>query len=220
MHAIIFSELWLGLSISSIMRRQCQSKFCTLVIRIRKRELECRKDYLILKSLELLLSNPPHFGARVVHISAHLPRWWLLLSLRSRPPTDDERVGSLQRLLRLPLDPLHQVLARWHVMNQPDDLPRGPNAVIHIPIHKDLPPPLPAHKRRHVLKLPARALPLNFDCFLGDFVAKQPTRVPPSPEHELRIRLLCLDDGDFDIVVDGRFDRAHEPRAHVDPLCT
>ena len=171
------------------------------------------------KTLELLLSDPPHFGARVVHISAHLPRRWLLLSWRSRPPTDDERVCSFQRLLGLPLDPLDQALARWHVMDQADDLARGPNAVMHIPTHKHLAAPLAAHKGRHVLKLAARALPLGLDSFLGDSVAKQPACVPPSPEHELRIRLVRLDDGDFDVVVDGRFDRAHEPRAHVDPIC-
>ena len=52
MHAIsffclFFLELSLGLSLSSIMRRQCQSEFCTLVITHQKRELECRKDYQI-----------------------------------------------------------------------------------------------------------------------------------------------------------------------------
>ena len=66
-------------------------------------------------------------------------------------------------------------------MNQPDNLPRGPNPIIHIPIHKHFPPPLPTHKRRHILKFATRALPLNLHSLLGDFIRKQPARVPPPP---------------------------------------
>lgn len=103
-------------------------------------------------------------------------------------------------------------------MNQPDDLPRRPNPIVHIPIHEHLPPPLPTHRRRHVLKLPTHTLPLSLHRLLGDFIRKQPTRVPPPAQHELRIRLLRLHNGHLDIVMDGRFDRAHEPRAHIDAL--
>lgn len=141
------------------------------------------------------------------------------VSPRSRATTaDDELAGSVQRLLRLPLNPLHQLPTRRDIMNQPDDLPRRPNPIVHVPVDKDLPPALPAHKRRHVLELPARALPLRLDGLLGDFVAEEATRVAPPPQHEFRVRLLGFDDGPLDVVVDGRFDRAHEARAHVDAL--
>lgn len=103
-------------------------------------------------------------------------------------------------------------------MNQPNDLPRRPDPVVHVPVDKDLPPALSAHKRRHILEFPARTLPLGLDGLLGDFVAEEAARVAPPPQHELRVRLLGFDYGPLDVVVDGRFERAHEARAHVDAL--
>ena len=103
-------------------------------------------------------------------------------------------------------------------MDQADHLPRRPDAVVHVPVDKHLPPALPAHVRRHLLEFTARAFPLDPHCVLGDFVPEQPARVPPPPQHELRVRFLRVHDGGFDVVVDRRLDRAHEPRAHVDPL--
>lgn len=173
--------------------------------------------------LELLLSNPPQFRAGVVHILAHLPRRRLLLllllfPLRSWVTAHDELAGSIQRLLRLPLDPLHQFPTRRDIVDQPDDLARRPDPIVHVPVDKDLPPALPAHKRRHLLEFPALALPLHLHGLLGDLVAEQAACVAPPPQHELRVRLLRLDDGPLNVVVDGGFERAHEARAHVDAL--
>lgn len=102
-------------------------------------------------------------------------------------------------------------------MNQTHDLPRRPHAVILIPIQKHLTPPLPTHQRLHLGKLPRHALPLDARRLLRDLVLKQPTRIPPPPQHKLRIGLLRQDDAPLDIRVDRRLHRAHEARPHVHP---
>ena len=103
-------------------------------------------------------------------------------------------------------------------MNQPNHLPRRPHPALHIPTHKHLPPPLPAHQRRHLLELPARALPLHPHRLLGHLIPKQPTRIPPAPQHEFRVRFLRLHNRELDVMMNGRLDRTHEPRPHIDPL--
>ena len=90
--------------------------------------------------------------------------------------------------------------------------------VIRIPIDKHLATTFPTHVRSHLLEFPRRARSLDFDRFHRDLVPEQPGRVLPPPQHEFRIRLLRPNDGVFDLRVDRRFNRAHEPCPHVDPF--
>lgn len=94
----------------------------------------------------------------------------------------------------------------------------GTYAEIHISVDEDLPPSLPAHEWRDVLELPAGAGAFGLHSLLGDFVPEQPGRVLPSPQHELRIGFLRIDNRLLHVLMDRRFDRAHEACAHVDAL--
>ena len=103
-------------------------------------------------------------------------------------------------------------------MNQPNNLARRPHAKILVPIHKNLPPPLPTHQWPHLLELPRRRLLLNLHRLIRHLVLKQPARVLPPPQHQLRVRLLRVHDRLLDVMVDRCFDRTHEACSHVDTL--
>lgn len=103
-------------------------------------------------------------------------------------------------------------------MDQPNHLPRRPDSCLHIPILKDHFPPLPTHQVPHFLKFPCATLALNLLHFLRQPISEQPRRIPPSSEHQLRVRLVCLHDGLFYPNMYRRFHRTHEPRAHIDAL--
>ena len=103
-------------------------------------------------------------------------------------------------------------------MNQPNDLARRPHPKILVPIHKNLPPPLPTHQWPHLLELPRRRLLLNLHRLIRHLVLKQPARVLPPPQHQLRVRLLRVHDRLLDVMVDRCFDRTHEACSHVDTL--
>lgn len=90
--------------------------------------------------------------------------------------------------------------------------------MIWIAVEEDLSSSLARHIRRDLLKLARRALPLDLDRILRDLVLEQPTRILPPPQHKLRIRLLSLDNALLDIIMNRRLNRAHKPRAHIDPL--
>jgi len=59
-------------------------------------------------------------------------------------------------------------------MDQPNDLPCRPDPKVLISGQKYLPPPLPAHVRRDLLKFPCRALLLYLRSLLRNLVLKQP----------------------------------------------
>lgn len=103
-------------------------------------------------------------------------------------------------------------------MNQANHLARRPDAKVLIPINKHFAPSLPAHQRRHLLKLARGAFLLNLHCLLRHLVLEQSRGIFPSPQHELRISLLRIDNCLFDGHVNRRLDRTHEPRPHVDAL--
>ena len=90
--------------------------------------------------------------------------------------------------------------------------------MIRVAIDKDLATALPTHVRSHLFEFARLARSLDFDRFPRDLVPEQARRVLPPPQHEFRIRLLRRDNRVFDLRVDRRLNRAHEPRAHVDPL--
>lgn len=99
-------------------------------------------------------------------------------------------------------------------MNEDDE--RGKtNPIIHIPIQEHLPPPLSTHIRRHILKLPSRTLPLHLHRLLRNLITKQPTRIPPSPQHQFRIRLFRIHNRLLHLDMYGRFNRTHKPRPHI-----
>lgn len=98
------------------------------------------------------------------------------------------------------------------------DLGNPADPIIHIPIQKHLPPSLTAHQTRYFFEFSFFALPLDLHHLLCDFIPEQPARVPPSPEHQLRVRLLRLHDRLLHLQVYRRLNRTHEPRPHVYPL--
>lgn len=153
------------------------------------------------------------------------------------------RRNKLELLLESPLgfytNPLDEVLAGRNIMNQANDLASSPDliirvsmcpkatrriqmgesityTVVRITINEDLPAPLPADIGRDLCKLPGLALPLDLERLLCDLVLIQAGSVGPPAQHEGRVRLVGLDDLLLDVLVDGRLDRAHEARAHVD----
>jgi len=77
---------------------------------------------------------------------------------------------------------------------------------------------LSTNVRRDLFELAGRALLLHLDGFHRDLVLEEPGRIFPSPQNELGICLLSLNDSLLDLVVDRRLHGTHEASAHVDAL--
>lgn len=90
--------------------------------------------------------------------------------------------------------------------------------VVNIAIQEHLATTLAADKRGDLGELASRALLLNLQRLLSDFVRKQTRRIPPATQHQRRIRLLGTDDGLLDLMMNRRFKRTHEPSTHIDTL--
>lgn len=88
--------------------------------------------------------------------------------------------------------------------------------IIRVSVEENLPSPLPADIRPHSLKLLRSRIILNLIRLTGNLILEQPARIPPLAQNQLRVRLLRLDNALLDIMMDRRFERAHESRAHVD----
>lgn len=88
--------------------------------------------------------------------------------------------------------------------------------VLRITIDKHLPAPRTIHIRRNLRKLASGTLLLHLQRLVRDLVFVQTRRVSPAAQNKRCVRLLRLNDLLLDVVVDGRLDRAHKARAHVD----
>lgn len=89
-----------------------------------------------------------------------------------------------------------------------------------VTILENLASSLARNVRRNLLELARLALALDLDGVGRDLVLEQPTGVLPPAQDKLRIGLLRVDNGLFDVLVDRGFHRAHESGAHVDALGT
>lgn len=125
---------------------------------------------------------------------------------------------GLQRVLGLLLDPLDEDVAGGDVVDEPDDLAGGPDAVVRVAAGEDLAAALAADEGGDLGELAGLALALDLDDGVGDLVAVEAGRVGPATHDQRRVGLLSLDDLLLDLLVDRRLHRAHEPRAHVDAL--
>lgn len=101
-------------------------------------------------------------------------------------------------------------------MDETDDLPSSPHAILRIPVKENLPTSLTADKRRDLGELTGLTLALDLQGLLGDAVAVQARGVAPPAQQERRVRLAGPHDGLLDGLVDGGLDGAEEARAHVD----
>lgn len=91
-------------------------------------------------------------------------------------------------------------------------------SVINVTLQENLATTLAADQRRDLFEIARRALLLDLGGLAGDLVAEETSGVLPAAHDQRRVGLLCLYDGFFNILMDWRFDRAHEARAHVDSL--
>lgn len=93
-------------------------------------------------------------------------------------------------------------------------------AKVLVTIDEHLPSTLSAHVLGNLLELASWAGLLDRNGRLRDLVGEKARGIPPPPEDELGICLLCIDDSLLDVLVDGGLDGSHEAGAHVDTAGT
>jgi hypothetical protein len=86
---------------------------------------------------------------------------------------------------------------------------------VRITIREDLSTTRAADERTHGRELLGARIGFNAVGLSADGILEQPRRVLPLPQHQLCIRLLRLHNALLDIMMNGRFQRAHEPRPHI-----
>lgn len=92
--------------------------------------------------------------------------------------------------------------------------------MLNVTLEENFSPSGSADDRCHFSKLAGFTRGLDLDCLFRHVIGKHATRVLPPPQDQRRLMLVAIDNGLFNIYVDGRFDRAHESGAHIDARCS
>lgn len=150
------------------------------------------------RDIRLSIQISIHIESMCEIVRSHQPKTGSQLRLRPHP----NRRQPIHDLLRLPLDPPQQHLARRHISNQAHHEPRRPHPILGVARLVHEAPALPRDEVADVLELRTARTALERDDLLRDGVLVHARRVAQRAEDVRRVRLGGRDDRLLDLLVD------------------
>lgn len=146
---------------------------------------------------------------------------------------DIQRLGSLHCFDSLALNAAEELRVGGNVMDETNNLAGSPDlelsdggqtckrafltyTKVFVAVQEDLSATLATDVLGNLLEFAGWAGLFNVDGLESHLVGEETGSVLPSTEHEGGVCFLGIYDGLLDVVMDGCFDSAHEPGAHVD----